>query len=404
MLIKNISRLVTMCPASDREGSLGVIANACLCARNGMIEWFGAQKDLPSKYENEIVVDAGGKVVMPGLVDCHTHLVFAGSRVNEFNERSQGKTYKQIAAEGGGIMFTVRATRAATEDELFFSAIERTNEAFRRGITTLEVKTGYGLDVETELKMARVIKRLQEIHKNSVFGTFLGAHAVPAEFKGRKEEYVEILLNEMLPKIAEVGSISACDIFIEEIAFSADDARRIAKRAAELGMKIHLHVDQFCDVGGAKLAAELSALSADHLDESSLEGLRLMKEKGVAAVLLPLATCFAGLSKYASARKMISEGLCVAISTDYNPGTAPSLNLFLSATVGVTQMGMTCDEALLSITKNAAQVLALSDRGEIAVGKRADVIVLECEHEYESLYWFGKNLVSQTFLAGKAAF
>jgi imidazolonepropionase len=400
LLITDIARLVTMDPQDGREGPLGAIAEAAVRVCDGRIAWVGRQAELPAVRSREDIIDARGGIVLPGLVDCHTHLVHSGSRQQEFNLRSQGKSYQEIAAAGGGIMSTVRATREASEDDLFESARGRALEALAHGITTIEVKTGYGLDVESEAKIARVIARLRSVVPQTIVGTQLGAHVVPPEYRDRREDYVRLVIEEMLPEAAVNGAFSACDIFVEEGAFTHDEARAIAAAGKALGLSLHLHVDQFADGGGAALAAELGALSADHLDHANDEGIRAMAVKGVVGVLLPGASLFAGRGRFPNARRMIDQGLRVALSTDYNPGTSPTLDLWLMATIAVTQMGCTCDEALLGITRNAATALGLVDRGSISVGKRADLIVLVAPDEYFPLYRCGARLVRQVIAGG----
>jgi imidazolonepropionase len=393
MLINNIGRLVTMKAGPGREGPLGVMERAAVRIQGGLIAWVGRQRDLPPAKGAEEVIDAADGVILPGLIDCHTHIIHAGSRQQEFKLRSEGKSYQEIAAAGGGIMSTVRATRAATADELYLAATRRADEMLGRGVTTAEIKTGYGLEPEAEMKMVEVIRRLARNHPIGTFGTFLGAHVVPVEYQARREEYVRLVIDRMLPQAAASEVISGCDIFVEEIAFSPDEAREIARAAQALGLGLHLHVDQFGDGGGGQLAAGLGAQSASHMDYTS--------EKGVVAGVLPGASFFTGGGHYPDVRKMIDTGLAVAISTDYNPGTSPSLDLMLDASIAVTQMGMTCDEALAGITKHAAAALGLSDRGTLSQGKRADVVIFDAPDEYYPLYRYGDNFVSQVILGGR---
>ncbi|MBT3181642.1 MAG: imidazolonepropionase [Deltaproteobacteria bacterium] len=401
LLIKNIGRLVTMEEGDDRDGKLGVILDAAVQIEEGKISWIGTSSESVNMNADD-VIDIGGQVVMPGLIDCHTHLVHAGSREDEFNLRSQGKSYKEIAEAGGGIMSTVRSTREASLEDLYDEVSKRADEAIRNGITTMEIKTGYGLDLATEIKMADAIGELDSSHPLEVYGTFLGAHIVPAEYKSRRSEYIDIVVSQMLPQIAKKEWITSCDVFIEDIAYSIDEARSIARAAKDLGLAIHLHVDQFGDGGGAKLAAELGALSADHLDHTSKKGMKLMAEGGVIGVVLPGASFFTGGGHYPDVRKMFENGMKVAIATDYNPGTTPSLNLMLNASIAVTQMGMTCDEALLGITRTAAEALGLAYRGVVAEGMRGDLIVLDCTDEYYPLYRYGENMISQVIIGGNA--
>lgn len=404
LLITNISRLVTMVPGEGRSGLLGVVERAALRVRAGNVVWAGRQADLPAVQSREEVLDASGGVVIPGLVDCHTHLVHGGWRQNEFDQRSRAATYQEIAAAGGGILSTVRATRAAPFEELCASALARADEALSLGTTLIEIKTGYGLDAASESKTIDVIRALAERDAIGVCGTTLAAHVVPAEYRDRRGEYVRLVIEETLPQAARSGIVSACDVFVEEGAFTPEEARAIVRAAKALGLAVHLHVDQFCDGGGGRLAAELSALSADHLDYVSEEGVLAMRDVGVVGVVLPGASFFAGRGHYPDARRMIDLGLTVAIATDYNPGTNPSLNLMLAATIAVTQMGMGCDEAWLAITRHAARALGRFDCGVIAPGKRADLVVLDAPDEYFPLYRYGKNCVAKTIVGGVVAF
>lgn len=400
LLIKNIGRLVTMDKSADRTGNLGVIENAYVLVKDGKIHDVGLMDDLPSVDSSVREIDAAGRVVMPGLIDCHTHLVHAGSRQNEFNMRSEGKTYKEIAEAGGGIMSTVRSTREALFGDLYDESYARADEALSRGITTIEIKTGYGLGLDAELKMADIIGELYNNHPIDVIGTFLGAHVVPHEYIDDRFKYIEIVKEEMLPKIASKPWITGCDVFVEDIAFRVEEAREIAKKAKDFGLSIHLHVDQFGDVRGGELAAELGAFSADHLDHTSEKGMQEMAKAGVVGVVLPGASFFTGGGHYPDVRKMVENDLKVAIATDYNPGTTPSLDLMLNASIAVTQMKMSCDEALLAITRNAARALGLSDRGVIKKGTRADLILLDAPDEYYPLYRYGANFVKSVIVDG----
>ncbi len=400
IVIKNISRLITMEPGPDREGVLGVITDAAVRIHADRIVWIGKQAELPASSDDD-VIDAKRAVVLPGLIDCHTHIVHGGFRQEEFNLRSQGKTYQDIAKQGGGIMSSVKATRKTTEDDLVRDAKARLDEALSYGTTTLETKTGYGLDLDTEMKMVRVIEKLKKDSTLSIKGTFLGAHVIPAEYKDRREEYVKIVMYEMLPKAASSSAISACDVFVEEGAFTADEAKAIANKAKALGLGLHIHVDQFTDGSGAKLAAELGALSADHLDHTSERSAIAMAKAGVVGVLLPGASFFAGHGIYPDAKMLKEKGVKLAIASDYNPGTNPSLNLWLAATIAITQMGLSCDDALLAITKHSAAALGLADAGKIAENARADVVLLDTPDEYFPLYRYGVNCVKAVIAGGK---
>lgn len=401
LMIKNIGRLVTM--TSQGGGELGVIENACCLIRQGKIECVGNICDIPQLDDYLVqTIDAGGGVVMPGLIDCHTHLVHAGYRQNEMVERSKGTTYTAIAEKGGGIISTVESTRKAAFEELCSTALARANEAFNKGVTTIEVKSGYGLDPETEIKMLKVVEWLSQNHPADFVPTFLGAHAIPKEFKDNRGRYIDIIINEMLPKIKEEGLALFCDVFVDDIGFTPDEARKIIEASKRYGLKPKLHADQFKrSYSGAELAAELGCVSADHLDYVSDTGIAAMREKGVIPVILPSATFFTSHTEYAPAKNMIGAGLPVAVSTDYNPGTSPTLDLFLAATVSMCSNGLTADSALKGITINAAKALNIDDgRGTIKKDGPADIIILDAPDEYFPLYRFGSSHVKYVIKKG----
>jgi imidazolonepropionase len=408
ILINNIGRLVTMEPGRDRDGPIGVIEDAAVLVKDGNISWFGSRHDWlkfrnNGKKSNTSLeeFDAKGGVATPGLIDCHTHLVHAGYRQNEFLLRSEGKTYLDIAKAGGGIMSSVQATRSVSFEDLYRLSNERADEAFGLGTLAMEVKTGYGLDLPTELKMLDVIRTLNDKHPIYFYATFLGAHVVPAEFKNHRDDYLRLIIDKMLPVVAQDRFCSSCDIFVEEGAFTPDEARAIAKAAQKHHMAIRLHADQFQDGGGGELAAELKALSADHLDYISDKGIRALKRAGVVAVVLPGATFFTGDKNHAPARKMIDKGVKVAIATDYNPGTNPCINLMLTATIAVTQLGLTLDEAWKGITIHPAAALGIeNEAGSIAIGKRADLVLFDAHDEYYPLYRYGKNCIDALVING----
>ena len=395
ILISNIGRLITMNPKKDQEGELEIIQEAALLIEDGLIKWFGVESQLNNVSKDNLkIIDADACIVTPGLIDCHTHIVHGGSRQNEFNLRSQGKKYWEIAKEGGGIMSTVQATRKSSEDELYASAFARAYEALSFGTTSLEVKSGYGLDVEAELKILRVCKKLSQNHALDFYSTFLGAHVVPEEFYNNREEYIDLVINEMLPKVVKENLCQFCDIFVEDGAFSIEEARKIAIFAKDNGLAIRLHVGQFKDLGGAELAAELKAYSADHLDYISEQGVEAMRTANVVATVLPGASYFVGGHHYPPARKMIENGLKVAIATDYNPGTNPCLNLLLTGNIAATQMNMTLSEVWKGITINAAASLGIDSLcGSIEIGKKADLVVFDAPDEFYPLYRYDKNLV-----------
>lgn len=390
MLLTNISRLVTI--------ESGIIEDAALLIEGGVIRWFGPQAEAPASKKK---FDCGGGVVTPGLVDCHTHLVHAGSRAEEYAQRAAGKSYLEIAKAGGGILSTVAATRAASFEDLYEESAARLKETISFGATTLEIKTGYGLDVATELKMLEVIQKLQKEFPVNIVPTFMGAHTVPVEYKNRRGEYVRLVADEMLPAAGKMKIAKFCDVFVEEEAFTADEARRIFSAAKKYGMLPKLHVDQLTAGRGAELAAELKAVSADHLEKISEAGIQALAQSRTVAVLLPGASFFLGVLP-APARKILNGGVRVAVATDYNPGTNPNLNLMLAATQAASLLKMTTQEVWEAITLNAAAALNLEDRlGSIQVGKQADLVVWDAPDENYPLYRYSKNCVRQVFVKGE---
>lgn len=389
MLLHNISKLIPITSAP--------IVDAALHIEDGKIQWFGPQSKAPKSHE---IFDCKGTVVTPGLIDCHTHLVHAGYRQNEYAMRAQGKSYLDIAKAGGGILATVRATRAASFDELYQASARRLQEVHFFGTTTVEIKTGYGLDVATELKMLKVIQKLQEQFPITIIPTFMGAHTIPEEFEKNRSGYLRLLIDEMLPAVALLKIVKFCDVFVEEKAFDVDEASEIITAAKKHGMKCKLHVDQLNAGKGAELAARLGAVSADHLENISEEGVRSLKKSGTVAVLLPGASFFLGV-KPAPARKILDAKVKVAIATDYNPGTNPSLNLMLAATQAISFCQMTADEAWRGITLHAAEALDLDDVGSIDIGKQADLILWSGPDEVYPLYRYGRNCIRNIFVKGK---
>lgn len=404
LMIKNIGRLVTM--NGEGEYGLGVIENAACLIKQGRIEWFGKAEDSPQVEEYLVsYLDAGGKAIMPGLVDCHTHIVHGGSRENEAAMRARGKSYEDIAKEGGGILSTVKATREAGFEDLCEKALKRADDALENGITTMEVKSGYGLDLETEIKILKVVEWLETNSPVSFVPTFLGAHVIPLEFKDKRDKYVDIIVNEMIPRVAEEGLARYCDVFVEKIGFTRDEAVKITEAGKKYGLSPKLHVDQLSNVCGAELAADIKAVSADHLEYASDAGIRRLAESGTVAVLIPGSTFYLGGSNYARARKMIESGVTVAVSTDYNPGSTPCLDLFLMATIGVSYLHMTIEESLKAITVNAAKAIELTDgRGMIKKDGIADLLILDAVNEYFPVYSYAGKNVKTVIKDGKIAY
>lgn len=399
-VLHNIASLAT-CRADGGQAALHEIPQAALVWENDTIGWVGAEADLPAAFAGWERHDAGGALVVPGLIDCHTHLAFGGWRADEFALRILGKSYLEIARSGGGIASTMRKTRAMPEDDLLARAKGFLHEMARLGVTTVEGKSGYGLNVEDELKTLRVYQQLQTEQPLGLVATFLGAHVVPPAYKDRRGDYVRLLCEELIPMIAEAGLARFCDVFVEETAFSVAEARVILETGNRYGLRPKLHVDQLSDGGGAMLAAEVGAISADHLEHASPEGIAAMAEAGVVAVSLPLATLYLNQQPM-PARRFIEAGVPVAVATDFNPGSAPSYHLPLALTLACTLQRMTPAEALKGATRYAAQALGLdAHTGSLEPGKQADFALLDAPSVNHWLYHFRANAVVQTFVRGR---
>lgn len=396
--IVNCSELVTLAgPARPRVREemreLGVIRDSAMIVRDGVITHVGARRDLDLPKE---VIDAGGKSVLPGFVDAHTHPVFAGNRADEFEKHSSGATYQEISAAGGGIRSTVRKTRAASEDELFVAASRYTQWFLRGGTTTIEAKSGYGLTLNDELKLLRVISRMGPIR---VIPTFLGAHEIPDEYRDRSEEYIELVIHEMLPAARTLAEF--CDIFCEPHVFPVADARRILSAAKGHGFKLRMHVDQLQDSGGAVLAAELCAVTADHLEHTGASGIAAMRDAGVQPVLLPGSVYALGSKRYPDARAMIEAGLGVVLATDFNPGSSPTPSMQMILSLASTQMKMTPAESITAATINAAYSLQRGrEIGSLEPGKRADFVIHDCTDHRELAYFFGVQSAQSVYIGG----
>jgi imidazolonepropionase len=413
LLITNAAQLVTLAgPERPRSGAemreLAIIPNGALLIREGAIVALGATSEVEALAQPGAErLDAAGRVVMPGFVDSHTHPVFAGTREDEYEMRAEGLTYQEIAARGGGIRASVRRTRAASEDELFRMALPRVAWMLEHGTTTIEAKSGYGLTLEDELKILRVIRRLNQETPLTLVPTFLGAHEIPDEYRGtavgqRRADYVSLLIDEMLPRVAAERLARFADIFCESHVFTVAEARQILARAGQLGLGLRLHADQLTLGGGGRLAAELGAVTADHLEWIDDDSIRLLAETHVTAVLLPGAVFNLGLTRYAPARQMIDAGVFVAIATDFNPGSSPTPSMQMALAIACTQMHMTPAEAITAATINAAYTLDLGDRlGSLEPGKQADVVVFDVTDYRQIPYFFGINHALVTVKAGR---
>jgi imidazolonepropionase len=398
-VLANIAQLAT-CRAEGGQGDIHGIPQAALVWDEKEIVWVGSERELPAAHGTAERVDAGGGLVIPGLIDCHTHLAFAGWRADEFAQRTQGRSYLEIARAGGGIASTVRHTRAASEEELVGRAAGFLEEMSALGITTVECKSGYGLDEETELKLLRVYRRLARDHSVRLVPTFLGAHMVPPEFQNNREGYVELLTERLIPGIAGDKLAKFCDVFVEESAFSVAEVRRILRAGQDAGLGSKLHADQLTNGAGAELAGEVGAVSADHLECISERGIAALREAGVVAVSLPLAALYLRQQPM-PARRLIDSGVAVAVATDFNPGTAPSYHLPLALTLACTLQRMTPTEALKGATVYAARAVGLeAEIGSLEPGKAADFAVIDALDVDHWLYHFRPNACVMTIAGG----
>jgi imidazolonepropionase len=405
IVLENISELAT-CPPGNPQGDAGLIRDAALVAANGEILWAGHSADLPQPYRERQPaarrVDCRGRLVVPGLVDCHTHLCFGGWRGDEFEQRLAGASYQEIAAAGGGILRTVRATRDADAAELLVKARAALDGMLKLGVTTVECKSGYGLDEANELKQLRVYRDLDATHTVDLVPTFLGAHVVPPEFRDDRSAYVDLLCERLIPRIAADGLAEFCDAFVEQGAYTTAEARRILSAARAHGLGVKLHADQLSDGGGASLAAGFDAVSADHLEYVSDDGLAALAGSGTVAVSLPLASLYLG-ERYLPARRLLEAGIPVAVATDFNPGSAPSFHLPLAMTLACINQSMTPQEALNGATSVAARALARNDRiGSLLPGYRADFAIIDSPALNHWLYHFVPNACVAVFKNGTA--
>ena len=401
-LIHHIGPLLTFDPAyTTLENPLGLIHDAAVCLEEGHIAWVGKADEAPPR-SHDLVIDAQNDVVTPGLIDSHTHTIFAGDRAQEFEMRLQGKTYLEIAQAGGGILKTVTQTRKASAEELAALTKKRLLRMLSYGVTTVEVKSGYGLDFESELKCLQVLKRLQEELPMTIVPTYMGAHDIPPEFKQNPTAYVDLLCTKQIPAIARQGLAVFCDVFCEKGYFDLAQSRRILETARELGLKLKIHAEEFCDLGGAQLAGELGATSADHLLHISDQGIAALKKVGTVATLLPGTAFYLRLQEYAPALKLLNAGVSVALATDFNPGSCTIDNLQLIMSLACLQMNMPPVDVLKGVTIHSAKAVDLQhDRGSISIGKRADLVIWDAQNYQELLYSVGRNALRDVFVGGQ---
>lgn len=401
LLIENIGLLATPQGVSANkgpsQGDIHYLCDAWLLVEGGHIAALGTGE--PPKSDS-VRLDAGGKLVTPGLVDAHTHLIFGGWRQNELGMKLHGVSYLEILAHGGGILSTVKATREAAEEVLFEKAWDALDEMLDLGVTTAEAKSGYGLDLETELKQLRVIRRLNDEHPIDLAATFLGAHAVPAEYKDKREDYLRLLCEESIPAVAEEKLADFCDVFCETGVFSAEESRRILECGKRYGLVPKIHADEIDPIGGSQLTAEVGAISAEHLIVCPPEGFEAMAKAGTVACCLPATSFYLG-STYAPVREMINAGVPVALASDFNPGSCPSLNLQFVMNLGCLRYRMTPEEVLTAVTLNGAAAINRSDRiGSLEVGKQADLVIWDAPDLDYICYRMGSNLVKTVIKKG----
>ncbi|MEM3699314.1 MAG: imidazolonepropionase [Candidatus Bathyarchaeia archaeon] len=407
LLIVNADELITLAGASQKPfvgkqmRELGIIHHGALAVKDGRIIAVGKTAEVTKAFKAETVISAHGKTVMPGFVDPHTHLVFASFREDEFQMRVEGASYMEILSSGGGILKTVRETRKASVEKLVDSGLKRLDAMLEYGTTTVEAKSGYGLTTKDELKILEAIKRINQLHCVDVVPTFLGAHAIPPEYKANPHDYVNLIVEETLPKVAEKKLAEFCDVFCERNVFSLEQSKRILVVGKNFGLKPKIHADEMSTLGGAELAADVGAVSADHLLFSSVEGLKAMGNKNVIAVLLPAAAFSLMLGKYADARLMIDLGVPIALGTDFNPSCLVE-NMQLVIAFACHFMKLTSAEALTAATINAAYAIGRANEvGSLEVGKKADIIVLDVPNHKFLGYHFGVNLVDKVIKNGR---
>ena len=389
--------LLTNLKASTMQGGYGLIEDAAILVEDGKIAWVGLRADAPAGKP----VDCRGKLVTPGLIDCHTHLVYGGNRAAEFEMRLTGVPYAEIAKRGGGIMSTVRATRGLDERELKKASLRRFDTLMREGVTTIEIKSGYGLDVDTELKMLRVARRINKDRAVDVVTTFLGAHTFPPEYKDDHAAYVQLVCEQALPAAHAEGLVDAVDGFCEGIAFSVEETEQVFKAAKALGLPVKLHAEQLSNLGGAKMAARYGALSVDHIEYLDDDGVNAIAASGTVAVLLPGAFYYLREKQQPPVAALRAKNVPIAIATDLNPGSSPVHSLLSTMNMACVLFGLTPEEALMGVTANAAKALGLKDRGQIAPGMKADLAIWDAERPGDLAYPLGFNPLAAVIRNGE---
>lgn len=412
ILFTNINSLVTMAAngalykAGEQMQDIGEIQHGALCIDDHSIKWVGTASEASAKLENleliaDEVIDCTGKTLLPGFVDSHTHMVFAGNRSDEFARRLRGTSYQEIAAEGGGILKTMRSVRESSVEELAATAIQLVLTAMKHGTTAVEIKSGYGLDIESELKQLRAIRLVKEEMPVHVVATFLGAHDIPPEYRDNRQRYIDILCEEMIPAVAEEQLAEFCDVFTDTGYYTVQETERILLVAQQAGMKLKIHADELTYVGAAELAGKLGCASADHLLNISDDGIDAMRNGNSIGTLLPGTAYFLGLP-YAPARRMVQKGMALALATDCNPGSCFTENMQLILSLACTQMKMTMEEALCAATLNGAAAVGLSHTtGSLEPGKSADFLLVSAPSYTNVMYHFGVNHVRETWIRGR---
>ncbi len=402
LIIKNAKQLICPLESSDGDSELKIIKNGAVACSKGKIVGFGESSELMNNFSSKKVINATGKVVAPGFIDPHTHPIFFGTRENEFELRNLGKSYDEISKAGGGIRFSVRQLRKASKDQLIEHALPHLDRFIQHGTTTIEAKSGYGLSVEDEIKSLEVIQELNRIHAIDLVPTFLGAHEIPDEYRAKRGDYIQLIVKQMIPRVAEKKLAEFCDIFCEDHVFNLEETETILSAAHDAGLKLKIHADQLTFSGGTELAVKMNAVSADHLDHISPKGIEMIKLSHTIPVLLPGAVFFLGLQRYAPARKLIDSGLSVALATDFNPGTCMTEAMPLMMTLGCVYMKMSSSEVWLASTINAAKAISREKNiGIINIDAQADLVIWNIPNYKYLPYHFGVNFVDQVVKKGK---